>query len=78
MSEANAGRRRCDRTASDFAIARLQQYMISGNLLDCSVEIGSNFSVLDAVINVRQDPVLNVGVHLRPAVSDSHASAMPP
>ena len=45
---------------------------------DCRGKVGGDFAVLDAVVDVGQDPVLNMAMHLRAAMDQGDARAMSP
>src|SRR5438067_1135585 len=47
---------------------RLQRDLVFGDVGDAGVEVSRDLAVLDAIIDVGQDPVLHMPVHLRPAV----------
>ena len=52
--------------------------MIHTNFLHSAVEVGFDFSVRDAILQVRFDPVLDVAVKLRAAIDERHARSVPP
>src|SRR5882762_11048398 len=61
-----------------FAFRRVQPDVIGRNLLHRTVEIGSDLPVLDAVLNIRKDPVLHMRVHLGTAMYQRYPRSMPP
>src|ERR1039458_3276847 len=62
----------------DRAGGRGQGDVIFGDFGDGGVEVGLDLAVLDAVVDVGQDPVLDVGLHLGAAVGHGVAGALPP
>src|SRR5215467_638275 len=53
---------------SHLAFRRVQYDAICFDLPDGAAEVGSDLPVLDAVLDIGEDPVLHVRMHLRPAI----------
>jgi hypothetical protein len=47
-------------------------------LINSRVEVSRNLFILDAIVDVRQDPVFDVAVHLSPAMHEGDAGAVAP
>src|ERR1700730_13860471 len=62
-----------DRTFRGFEVDR-----VGLDLLHSAAEVGGNFAILDAVLNVGQNPILHVAMEFRPAMYQDHARAVPP
>src|ERR1035437_10349654 len=53
-------------------------YVVFGDVGDIAGEVGGDLAVPDAVVDVGQDPILHVGVHLLAAMDEGNARAVAP
>ena len=59
-------------------IGRGQGYIVFGDIGDGTIEIGFDLAVFDSVVDVGEDPVLDVTVHLRATMHESHLRSVAP
>ena len=62
----------------DVAGGRGEGDSVFGDVSDRGGEIGADFAVLDAVVDVGQDPVFDVAMHLRAAVDEGDTGPVAP
>ena len=60
------------------AFRRFEPHIVFGDVDYRAAEVCFDLSVLDAVVDVGEDPILHVAVHLRAAMDERYSGAMPP
>src|SRR5438094_8837458 len=56
----------------------VEHHVIIRNLSDTTLEVGGNLVVLDAVLDIRLDPILHVIVHLSTTINQRHTGTVTP
>src|SRR5215469_10555245 len=69
-----------DKVVLDFHLAfrGVQHDVICLDRLDRAAEVSSDLTVLDAVLDIGENPVLHVRMHLRPAMDEGDSRSMAP
>src|SRR5579862_3440595 len=62
----------------EWTVRGLEIHVFNSDFRNRTAEVGSNLAILDAVFNVRQNPVLDVIVQLGSTMHQGHARPVPP